>query len=270
MAYYNSCWAAQELRAGVRRPWMDYLHGRVASSAAPSGDQLVPVGSAPASTPASAPVPAPTPSPMPRPRAYRPDAGLPLASLAHGLPPAADEAGAGGELAPCVEGPVTRLRRRASEFTRSSDIAARDAPEPAGGRPGPSSERLRPRDSRRSSDAGCSGRRSSQEAPRRSEDRVGSREGRRRSSERRSSGARRRSSGGSKLEKAGARRDLVMRRRMALERAWRDTPGAGAEGPAAADAGAMHGPATDVEGEYSNSELETRVRVFRGQTAPPG
>jgi hypothetical protein len=57
---------------------------------------------------------------------------------------------------------------------------------------------------------------------------------------------------------------------MALERAWRDTPGAGAEGPAAADAGAMHGPATDVEGEYSNSELETRVRVFRGQTAPPG
>jgi len=25
-----------------------------------------------------------------------------------------------------------------------------------------------------------------------------------------------------------------------------------------------------VEGEYSNSELETRVRVFRGQTAPPG
>ncbi len=85
----------------------------------------------------------------------------------------------------------------------------------------------------------------------------------------RSSGGSRRHSSGGKLEKAGAKRDLVLRRRLALERAWRDT-GVGVEAASELEVQGAAGVATDVEAEFSNSELNQRVRVFRGQTAPPG
>ena len=229
----------------VRRPWVDYLRARVAGASPSPSDQLVPAGESP---PGEPPRPAPD-TPRRRP-ADRLDAGLPLVPSVHVFQPAFDEAAA-GEPGPSGDAPA-RPRRRAGEFSRTSDLAS----EAGSLRAGPSAERHRSRDGRRSS-----------EVLRGSEDRGGSREARRRSGERRSSGARRRSSSG-KLEKAGARRDVVLRRRLALERAWREAGGTADAAPGA-EAG-LAGPATDVEAEFSNSELEGRVRVFRGQTAPPG
>ena len=230
----------------VRRPWVDYLRARVAGVSPSPSDQLVPAGESP---PKEAPQSAPG-TPRTRP-ADRLDAGMPLVPSVHVFQPAFDEATAAGERGPSGDAPA-RPRRRAGEFSRASDLAS----EAGSLRAGLSAERRRSRDGRRSSDM-----------LRCSEDRGGSREARRRSSERRSSGARRRSSSG-KLEKAGAKRDVVLRRRLALERAWRESGGAPNAAPGA-EAG-LAGPATDVEAEFSSSELEGRVRVFRGQTAPPG
>ena len=235
----------------VRRPWVDFLRARVAGVSPSPGDQLVPAGESP---PEQRQRPAPG-TPRRRP-ADRLDAGMPLVPSVHVFQPAFDEAAAAGERGPSGDAPV-RLRRRAGEFLRTSDPAS-DA---GSSRAGLSAERHRSRDGR--SRDSCR----SSDVLRGSEDRGGSREARRRSSERRSSGARRRSSGG-KLEKAGAKRDVVLRRRLALERAWREAGGTPGAAPGA-EAG-LAGPATDVEAEFSNSELEGRVRVFRGQTAPPG
>ncbi|KAK9846402.1 hypothetical protein WJX81_003101 [Elliptochloris bilobata] len=230
------CWrqplaalALIEPRAAVRRAWVDYLGAYVVGVPQSPGDQLVPVPEPVRESPDGEASGPPSRATRAR-AADRLDLDLSLVPSMHVFQPAFDEGIAAGEPGPSIEVPWPR--RRAGEFSRLSDAGGEVGPS----RIGPSGERLHSHDGRRSS-----------ETLRSSEDRGGSREARRRSSERRSSGGR--------------------RRRLALERAWRESCGA-ADMALALDSG-LAGPATDVEPEFSNSELEGRVRALRGLTAPP-